>query len=84
MQGWRNSQEDAHITCTDMPDGVCLFGVFDGHGGLEVSNFVKEKFVSELIKLDEYKNGQYDEALRKCFRRMDEIMLEPEGCRRIT
>ena len=67
-----------------MPDGVCLFGVFDGHGGLEVSNFVKEKFVSELIKLDEYKNGQYDEALRKCFRRMDEIMLEPEGCRRIT
>ena len=33
MQGWRKSQEDAHIARTDLPGGNCFFGVFDGHGG---------------------------------------------------
>ena len=83
MQGWRKSQEDAHIARTDLPDGNCVFGVFDGHGGKEVSIWVKEKFVDELVKLDEYKNRQYGDALRKCFRRMDEMMLQPEGAARL-
>ena len=48
MQGWRKSQEDAHICATDLPDGVHVFGVFDGHGGKEVSIWVKEVFVKEL------------------------------------
>ena len=46
MQGWRKSQEDAHIAA--FIDGVAVFGVFDGHGGKEVSMYVKEFFVSEL------------------------------------
>lgn len=33
MQGWRKSMEDAHIAQLDMPGGVSVFGVFDGHGG---------------------------------------------------
>ena len=43
MQGWRNSQEDTHISHElELPDGTkgMLFGVFDGHGGKEVSAFV--------------------------------------------
>lgn len=83
MQGWRKSQEDAHIARTDLPDGVSVFGVFDGHGGKEVSIYVKEKFVSELVKLEEFKSRQYDAALRKCFRRMDVMMEEPEGRARL-
>lgn len=83
MQGWRKSQEDAHITRTDLPDGVSLFGVFDGHGGKEVSIFVKEKFCDELVKLDEYKSKNYGAALKKCFRRMDVIMEESEGKARL-
>ena len=43
MQGWRTSQEDAHITevvkQTDGKDGM-LFCVFDGHGGRDVSRYV--------------------------------------------
>jgi serine/threonine protein phosphatase PrpC len=31
MQGWRSKMEDAHIT--DILDNICIFGVFDGHGG---------------------------------------------------
>jgi len=37
MQGWRHTQEDAHIAITDMPNGEAIFGVFDGHGGPNVS-----------------------------------------------
>lgn len=42
MQGWRKSQEDAHIA--HFIGDVALFGVFDGHGGKEVSIFVEEVF----------------------------------------
>ena len=83
MQGWRKSQEDAHIARTDLPDGVCVFGVFDGHGGKEVSIYVKEKFCEELVKLEEYKNRNYGEALKVCFRRMDVMMEETEGRARL-
>ena len=34
MQGWRNTQEDAHLCAIDIAEGVSLFGVFDGHGGI--------------------------------------------------
>ena len=83
MQGWRKSQEDAHIARTDLPDGVCVFGVFDGHGGKEVSIYVKEKFCEELVKLEEFKSRNYGEALRVCFRRMDIMMESPEGNARL-
>ena len=34
MQGWRRTQEDAHIAHINLePQGNNLFGVFDGHGG---------------------------------------------------
>lgn len=33
MQGWRNTMEDSHVCCTNLPNGVSVFGVFDGHGG---------------------------------------------------
>ena len=33
MQGWRTTMEDAHITITDLDEGISLFAVFDGHGG---------------------------------------------------
>jgi protein phosphatase 1G len=66
-----------------LPDGVSIFGVFDGHGGKEVSIFVKEKFVAELIKLEDFKSRNYAEALKACFLRMDKMMKEPEGAARL-
>lgn len=83
MQGWRKSQEDAHIANTNLPGGIACFAVFDGHGGKEVSIWVKEKFCEELVKLQEFKSGEYGKALRTCFRRMDVMMLEPEGMARL-
>jgi serine/threonine protein phosphatase PrpC len=45
--------EDAHVMIT-LPNGAKLMGVFDGHGGSEVSHFAAEKFpikFSEAMKL---------------------------------
>jgi len=36
--------------------------------------FVQKKFVEVFKKLPEYKNGNYEEALRKCFITMDDMM----------
>lgn len=47
MQGWRKSMEDAHIAHLDLPGGVAVFGVFDGHGGKSI-----KKSVSKSISLD--------------------------------
>jgi protein phosphatase 1G len=41
--------EDASIAC-EMDEEISLFGVFDGHGGLEVAKFVQRYFADELKK----------------------------------
>ena len=56
MQGWRRTMEDSHIAyCNIDNSGISIFGVFDGHGGQEVSLFVKNHFKDELVKLQSYK-----------------------------
>ena len=42
MQGWRKNMEDAYIAYNSIPgyDDLALYGVFDGHGGAEVSRYV--------------------------------------------
>ena len=73
MQGWRKSMEDTHIAHVDLLKGVHLFGVFDGHGGNfqlpklkiydklghEVAVFVQKHMATELLKLEEFKTGNY-------------------------
>ena len=52
MQGWRSSMEDTHI-CESVDMGKdnfgMLFGVFDGHGGDDVSKFAKANFKNEFV-----------------------------------
>jgi len=40
-----------------------LFGVFDGHGGAEVSKFAHDKFGEMFMASKEFKAGKFDEAL---------------------
>jgi serine/threonine protein phosphatase PrpC len=37
-KGWRRSMEDAAICQLDIGNGNSLFGVFDGHGGINYIN----------------------------------------------
>ena len=74
MQGWRRSQEDAHLVA-DVA-GVAhtaIFGVFDGHGGREVSNFTTSRFAKVLQGVPAF-SGSLPRALAPAFHRIDELL----------
>jgi serine/threonine protein phosphatase PrpC len=84
MQGWRKRQEDAHVASISLGDkkNIDVFGVFDGHGGKEVSQFVSNHFTQELVS---NKNLEADmpQALKETFLKMDEIMITEDGIEEI-
>lgn len=51
-----------------------LFGVFDGHGGGEVAKYTKRHFEELLVQVEEYKQADYKEGLRKGFLKVDESL----------
>lgn len=53
---------------------LTIFGVFDGHGGNQVAEYVRDNFVKEMLKLKSYKDGDYPGALKETFIQMDELM----------
>lgn len=86
--------EDSHIANTRLPDGVSLFGVFDGHGGKHISLLINALFVSSgqevalyvkkyytkiLTNLQSYKGKNYRLALEESFMKIDEQMLTDSG-----
>ena len=84
MQGWRKRQEDAHVAAISLGNkkNIDVFGVFDGHGGKEVSQFVSNHFIQELVS---NKNIEVDmpQALKETFLKMDEIMITEDGIEEI-
>jgi len=78
MQGWRKNMEDSHIS--DLGIGGTsnhhLFGVFDGHGGREVAQWIKKKFTNELVQNKNYLTKNFQKALFENFLRMDTLMQE--------
>lgn len=81
MQGWRIRMEDAHIAQINQGKDrkLHIFGVFDGHGGKEVSQFVKAHFTQELINNKYYLLDDLSTALIQTFLLMDELMISPSG-----
>ena len=70
MQGWRTGMEDAHISESIALPGNqtgMLFGVFDGHGGKEVAMFTQKHYKNKLMGDPEFKNKNYEQALRNSF-----------------
>ena len=84
MQGWRKRQEDAHIAAVSQGDkkDIDVFGVFDGHGGKEISQFVSNHFTEELV-INKNVSSDMSLALKETFIKMDEIMQNPEGIEEI-
>lgn len=70
--------EDAKLTEVSIDENKACFGVFDGHGGKEVSMFVAKNFISELMQNTHYQSGRYDSALSQTFLRMD-VLLQTEA-----
>jgi serine/threonine protein phosphatase PrpC len=78
MQGWRKRQEDAHVSAVSLGEkkNIDVFGVFDGHGGKEISKFVSNHFTQELI-INKNLSKDMSLALKETFIKMDEIMQSP-------
>jgi serine/threonine protein phosphatase PrpC len=56
-----------------------LFAVFDGHGGNQVAEYVRDNFITHLTQNANYKQEKYEEALKETFIKMDTLMRTPEG-----
>ena len=84
MQGWRKRQEDAHVAEVSLGEKkhIDVFGVFDGHGGKEISQFVSNHFIEELIK-NKNIDSDMSQALKETFIKMDEIMITKESIEEI-
>lgn len=48
-----------------------MFGVFDGHGGGEVARYAKRHFEEGLKQIEEFKNNDFKEGMRKGFLDVD-------------
>lgn len=78
MQGWRVSQEDAHIALIDYDTNTSLFGVFDGHGGHEVAKYCAQHLPDFIKSLNSYKNNDMSEVLEEAFLQFDSTLIKPE------
>ena len=78
MQGWRYRMEDAHLHSLNN-SSLDIFGVFDGHGGKEVSQFVKNHFIHEFMNNQNTKLENFQTSLIETFLKMDELLKSPKG-----
>ena len=63
--------------------GNSLFGVFDGHGGIEVAEFCSRNFEQALKSNAHYKSMNYEIALQETFMKMDEMLMTFDGKQQI-
>lgn len=50
MQGYRMSMEDAHDVRICEDESVAVFGVFDGHGGKEIADILRDELVGTIFR----------------------------------
>ncbi|CXI41041.1 protein phosphatase PPM2 [Plasmodium berghei] len=100
MQGWRKNMEDSHICynnikVNEIEEVISIYGVFDGHGGPNVSKWISYNFYRIFVKSikeasDEMKKDNLDKSenyklklikltLEKTFLKLDEEMLLTEN-----
>lgn len=70
--------EDSHIASLDLGNGVAFFGVYDGHGGNEVAEWVRDHLLTILKNLDAFKAGDYELCMKELYIEIDKQLLQPE------
>ncbi|CAG0918590.1 unnamed protein product [Notodromas monacha] len=80
MQGWRQSQEDAHNVILSYAEdpGKALFAVYDGHGGAEVAKYCAEHFPGFLAAHDLFSLDDYEKCLSTAFLEFDSLLAQPQ------
>ena len=75
MQGWRKTMEDTSLTMPNFDGkGNSLFGIFDGHGGSIISQFVGCNIENVLKNSEYYEKANYEQALIDSFISLDELL----------
>ncbi|XP_065669341.1 probable protein phosphatase 2C T23F11.1 isoform X2 [Hydra vulgaris] len=76
MQGWRINMEDAHTNILSMKEDkdAAFFAVFDGHGGSQAATYCGEHLHKCILETEDYKLGDYVNALKKGFLQCDSEM----------
>ncbi|KAL2556191.1 putative protein phosphatase 2C 76 [Forsythia ovata] len=79
FRGKRASMEDFYDTKTSKVDGqtVCLFGIFDGHGGSRAAEYLKEHLFENLMKRPEFITNT-KLAISETYQQTDRDFLESE------
>lgn len=80
IQGWKKTMEVFNIKEIelDKKNHITIFGLFDGHSGKEVSQYLSSNFASELSKNINFINGDYKQALIETFEKIDISLRTPE------
>lgn len=74
MQGWRVNQEDAHNAIIDYAPNVSLFGVYDGHGGPEVAQWIAQNLPKQLkSELSDF-DSKMGERIQEAFVTIDAMI----------
>ena len=86
MQGWRRTMEDAHLISLNqgLNNKTHIFGIFDGHGGREVANYVKNHFTEFFLSNENYKKGKIKEAIKETFLLLDRNLETKEAMIELT
>ena len=73
IQGWKKSMDvyDIKKIELDKQKNINIFGLFDGHSGKEISQYLSEHFSIELSKNNNFINGDYKQALIDTFKNID-------------
>uniref|UniRef100_A0A161N0F7 protein-serine/threonine phosphatase n=1 Tax=Triatoma infestans TaxID=30076 RepID=A0A161N0F7_TRIIF len=91
MQGWRLTMEDTsclHLTLPNDETNTMLVGIFDGHGGITIAEYVAKHLHKYIMKQTEYKDN-LKKAILKGFVEIDLKMKrerpdDASGCTAIT
>lgn len=84
MQGWRSTMEDAHAVYPHLDTSTSFFGVYDGHGGDEVSKFCAKFLHREVLNHEAFSVGDVGTSMQHAFLRMDEMMRGQTGQRELA
>ena len=81
VQGWKKTMEVYNLKENNIgPEkNVNIFGIFDGHGGKEVAQYVSNHFTNAFLLNEKIKKNKIKQAIIDTFLKMDELMFQKEG-----
>lgn len=77
-QCYRQYMEDSSIIKINFEKNSSLFGVFDGHGGSLISNFVAQNIGNAILNNISFQKGKIEESLKETFLKFDVLLKNPK------